>query len=128
MVIGNGQAEVKLGGERWHIHTTILKYHKHRSLICYFPYLLLLLISEVCVFSDFALKMYNKVVAAGAHNIIFSPYSISAALAMTSSGAQGDTLSEMYKVSLKPRSSQTRLVRPLIISCFRLVCWGPEKP
>ena len=56
------------------------------------------------MFSDFALKMYNKVVAAGAHNIIFSPYSISTALAMTSSGAQGDTLTEMYNVSLKLQS------------------------
>ncbi|MEK2646579.1 serpin family protein [Bdellovibrio sp. BCCA] len=47
--------------------------------------------------NEFAFDLYKKV-AAKDGNVFFSPYSISAALAMTSAGAKGKTLQEMNKV------------------------------
>ena len=51
------------------------------------------------IFSEFAWNFYKKLSSVdGVENIFFSPYSISTALAMTSRGAQGDTLTEMNNV------------------------------
>ena len=52
----------------------------------------------IIFFEDFAWRFY-KAVADESGNIIFSPYSISTALAMTSRGAAHNTLGEMYRVS-----------------------------
>ena len=52
----------------------------------------------IIFFEDFAWRFY-KAVADEAGNIIFSPYSISTALAMTTRGAADNTLDEMYRVS-----------------------------
>ena len=46
--------------------------------------------------NDFGLKLYNKFVETKRGNIIFSPLSISLALAMTSLGARGQTLEEIH--------------------------------
>ena len=45
----------------------------------------------------FALDLYGQLKSKSG-NLFYSPYSVSAALAMTSAGAAGDTLSEMTKV------------------------------
>jgi serpin B len=47
--------------------------------------------------SDFAFDLYAKLKGRNG-NLIFSPYSISTALAMTYAGARGDTASEMHRV------------------------------
>jgi serpin B len=46
----------------------------------------------------FALDMYRRLALRDTGNIIFSPYSISSALAMTYAGARGQTAEEMAKV------------------------------
>ena len=45
----------------------------------------------------FAIELHRKL-AAGADNLVFSPFSIHAALAMTATGAKGRTLEQMEKV------------------------------
>src|SRR5262245_28414855 len=47
--------------------------------------------------NDFAGDLYAKL-RSEKGNVFFSPYSISAALSMTATGAKGDTLSQMQKV------------------------------
>ncbi|MBL0058248.1 MAG: serpin family protein [Elusimicrobia bacterium] len=47
--------------------------------------------------TQFALDLYAKL-GVGAGNVFFSPYSLSAALAMTSAGARGETLTEINTV------------------------------
>ena len=46
--------------------------------------------------NEFGLQLYNKFVESKKGNIIFSPLSISLALAMTSLGARGQTLEEIH--------------------------------
>ena len=46
----------------------------------------------------FAIELHRKL-AAGADNLVFSPFSMHAALAMTATGAKGRTLEQMEKVS-----------------------------
>ena len=46
--------------------------------------------------NEFGLQLYNKFVESKKGNIIFSPLSISLALAMTSLGARGRTLEEIH--------------------------------
>jgi serine protease inhibitor len=48
--------------------------------------------------NEFALDMYKRLAQGEKGNIIFSPYSISSALAMTYVGARGQTAEEMAKV------------------------------
>ena len=48
--------------------------------------------------NDFAFDMYDAAGRAGEGNMIFSPYSISTALAMTSAGARGETEKQMRQV------------------------------
>lgn len=76
--------------------------------------IILLLLSLPCVSSaqsklvqgntEFAFDLYKKV-ASSDGNIFFSPYSISAALAMTSAGTKGKTLQEMNKVLHLPANT-----------------------
>jgi serpin B len=70
----------------------------------------------------FALELY-KHLAEEAGNIFFSPYSISAALGMTSAGARGDTLKEIDQVFHFPEGGPHRGFRDL-----DKILIGPSKP
>src|SRR5689334_7153633 len=48
--------------------------------------------------TDFALKLYQQAKGEKDGNMLFSPYSISQALAMTYAGAKGDTAKQMADV------------------------------
>src|SRR5205085_11445102 len=49
----------------------------------------------------FAADLYGRL-AAGTGNVLFSPFSIAAALTMTAAGAKGETLAQMRKVLHQP--------------------------
>jgi serpin B len=61
--------------------------------------------------SDFAFELYAKL-KAGEGNLIFSPYSISTALAMTYAGARGDTAGQMHRVLHLPSDKGAEHLAP----------------
>jgi serpin B len=66
--------------------------------------------------NQFALDLYAKLGAKDG-NLFFSPYSISAALAMTSAGARGETLEEMTKTLHFP------MEQPRLHPAFAALLW-----
>jgi len=70
--------------------------------------------------NEFALDMYGRL--AGEGNLFFSPYSISTALAMTATGARGETESEMFETLHFPTEPvdgvETQLPRKRVAGTF----------
>ena len=64
--------------------------------------------------SEFGVDLYAKLATAKG-NVFFSPFSITAALAMTAAGAKGETLAQMRKVLHLPQGQQAA---PVWIASF----------
>lgn len=71
--------------------------------------------------SKFAFDLYSELDKSENGNIFYSPYSISAALAMTYEGARGQTASEMKSVFHFPESN---ILKPNFAKSSPILTWS----